>query len=48
MSSAVCCSSSRRPACARSSAYSLPLTDAREGFAAMALGEQFGKIVFTI
>jgi len=26
---------------------SLPLTEAREGFAAMALGEQFGKIVFT-
>ena len=27
---------------------SLPLTEAREGFAAMALGEQFGKIVFTV
>jgi NADPH:quinone reductase-like Zn-dependent oxidoreductase len=26
----------------------LPLTEAREGFAAMALGEQFGKIVFTV
>jgi NADPH:quinone reductase-like Zn-dependent oxidoreductase len=26
----------------------LPLTEAREGFAAMALGEQFGKIVFTL
>ena len=25
----------------------LPLTEAREGFAAMAEGEQFGKIVFT-
>ena len=25
----------------------MPLTEAREGFAAMALGEQFGKIVFT-
>ena len=27
---------------------SLPLREAREGFAAMALGEQFGKIVFTV
>ena len=27
---------------------SLPLAEAREGFAAMALGEQFGKIVFTV
>ena len=26
----------------------MPLTEAREGFAAMALGEQFGKIVFTV
>ena len=26
----------------------LPLTEAREGFGAMALGEQFGKIVFTL
>jgi len=26
----------------------LPITGAREGFAAMALGEQFGKIVFTV
>ena len=26
----------------------LPLREAREGFAAMALGEQFGKIVFTV
>jgi NADPH:quinone reductase-like Zn-dependent oxidoreductase len=26
----------------------LPLAEAREGFAAMALGEQFGKIVFTV
>jgi NADPH:quinone reductase-like Zn-dependent oxidoreductase len=26
----------------------LPLRDAREGFAAMALGEQFGKIVLTV
>jgi len=26
----------------------LPMTDAREGFAAMALGEQSGKIVFTL
>ncbi len=25
----------------------LPMTEAREGFAAMAAGEQFGKIVFT-
>ena len=25
----------------------MPLTEAREGFAALALGEQFGKIVFT-
>ena len=26
----------------------LPLTQAREGFAAMASGELFGKIVFTV
>jgi NADPH:quinone reductase-like Zn-dependent oxidoreductase len=26
----------------------LPLREAREGFAAMALGEQFGKIVLTV
>ena len=26
----------------------LPLSDAREGFAAMAGGELFGKIVFTV
>jgi len=26
----------------------MPLTEAREGFAALALGEQFGKVVFTV
>ena len=26
----------------------MPLAEAREGFAAMALGERFGKIVFTL
>jgi hypothetical protein len=26
----------------------LPLREAKEGFAAMALGEQFGKIVLTV
>ena len=26
----------------------MPMAEAREGFAALALGEQFGKIVFTL